>query len=240
MDYDGTLAEFTPTPDDRSQRPEVVSLLTRLAQLPRSRVMIISGRSLASLEAMLPVPGAFLAGTYGVEILTPAQELIRRIPLETLRPVVEQVKHEWAEILDSRPGFYLEDKGWTIAIHARLAEPQEALRVLADARAHAPTGVLEENGLVLFSGWQFLELAPQDASKARSVDYLLEHFPLPEALLVYIGDDNRDEPAFRVVNAHGGMSVLVSPVDKTTQAQYRLEQPAAVRTWLAGIAETFA
>lgn len=240
MDYDGTLAEFTPTPDDRSQRPGVVSLLTRLAQLPGSRVMIISGRSLSSLEAMLPIPGIFLAGTYGVEILTPTRERIERIPLPRVRPVVEQVKREWARILDSRPGFFLEDKSWTIAIHARLAEPQEALRMLADAKACIPGELLKENGLALFSGWQFLELAPQEASKAHSIDYMIEHFPLPGALLVYIGDDSRDEPAFQVINAHGGMSILVSPINKTTQAQYRLDQPATVRSWLASFLEAFA
>lgn len=240
MDYDGTLAEFTPTPDDRSQRPEVISLLKRLAEVPQSRVMIISGRSLASLEAMLPVPGVFLAGTYGVEILTPAQERILRIPVGRVRPIIEQVKHQWTAILDSRPGFYLEDKGWTIAIHARLAEPEEARRALADAKASVPPELLEANGLTLFSGWQFLELAPQEASKAESIDDVMRRFPLSGALLVYIGDDNRDEPAFQVVNARGGMSILVSPIEKNSKAQYRLPGPGAVRAWLTSILEASA
>ena len=49
----------------------------------------------------------------------------------------------------------------------------------------------------------------------------------------YVGDDLTDLDGFRVVEALGGISIAVGD---RVQGQYRLDDPAAVREWLKGIA----
>lgn len=44
LDYDGTLADFAPTPEHVNPDPDVVELLRSLSQDPRLRVAVVSGR----------------------------------------------------------------------------------------------------------------------------------------------------------------------------------------------------
>ena len=71
LDYDGTLAEFAPTPDDILPDPEVIEILTGLRDHPDIWVAVVSGRRLDHIRALLPIPGILLTGTYGIEALTP-------------------------------------------------------------------------------------------------------------------------------------------------------------------------
>ncbi len=56
LDYDGTLADFAPTPDDIFPDPDLAALIDQLAALPRTEVAIISGRRLSHVQALVPVP----------------------------------------------------------------------------------------------------------------------------------------------------------------------------------------
>jgi trehalose 6-phosphate phosphatase len=53
---------------------------------------------------------------------------------------------------------------------------------------------------------------------------------------VFVGDDLTDESGFAIVNAHGGISVLVGDREPSA-AHYGLPDPEAVRAWLATIAQ---
>jgi len=48
-------------------------------------------------------------------------------------------------------------------------------------------------------GHKFLEIGPTLAHKGRTVDYLLDRYPWPGALPIYLGDDDKDEKAFGVI-----------------------------------------
>ena len=57
LDYDGTLADFAPTPDHVLPDPELVDLLATLARHPRIRIAVVSGRRLSHVQKLVPVPG---------------------------------------------------------------------------------------------------------------------------------------------------------------------------------------
>jgi trehalose-phosphatase len=65
-----------------------------------------------------------------------------------------------------------------------------------------------------------------------TVAYLLDRYPLPGALPLYLGDDDKDEEAFRVIKARGGVAVVVASEPRETEADMRLESPKAARRWL--------
>ncbi|OGO30470.1 MAG: trehalose-phosphatase, partial [Chloroflexi bacterium RBG_16_54_11] len=131
LDYDGTLLPFTRTPDVISPHPKVIDLIKRLAAKSRLRVAIVSGRRLRDLQTLLPVEGIYIAGTYGIEIQTPDMDRIQRADYGLIRPYLERLKPHWEEIIDDRKGFFLEDKGWALALHARFARQKEAKLVIS-------------------------------------------------------------------------------------------------------------
>lgn len=234
LDYDGTLADFARTPDEVNPDPEVIELVTELASSPQINVTVISGRRLAHIEKLIPIPGVLLAGTYGVELLLPNGERVERVPYERVRPVLEEIKPRWSELIAHREGFFLEDKDWALAIHARHAAEAEADEVLRSARQMAETYVERVSSELfrILDGHRFLEIGPALAHKGKTVDYLLDRYPWPGALPLYIGDDDKDEEVFSVIHDHGGVAIKVCEEPCATDADGRLESPEEVRGWL--------
>jgi trehalose 6-phosphate phosphatase len=238
LDYDGTLADFAPTPDDILPDGELLRLLGDLSNHPNIRVAIISGRRLEHIKALVPLPGVLLSGTYGIEIQTFNAQILNQIEFESVRPALEALKPRWENLIAGREGFYLEDKGWTLAIHARFAEDREADQVIADAVQMAD----EDDSLEAFrllGGHKFIEISPHLASKGKAVEYLLDRYLWAGALPVFIGDDDKDEEAFEVVRSIGGITIVVNSIPRSTTAQYHLENTREVRRWLAWILTQF-
>ena len=237
LDYDGTLADFAPTPDHVRPDSELVSLFGRLAQHPRFRVAVVSGRRLGHVRALVPVPNVLLAGTYGVELLTPERTRIDRLDYDLVRPTLDVLKPRWADLIAGRVGYFLEDKGWALALHARFADEAESGRVLGGARQLAEAAMRQAAPELfrLLGGHKFLEIGPRLAHKGLAVAYLLDQFPWHGALPLYLGDDDKDEEAFGVIKARGGIAVVVAAEPRETEADLRLESPHAARAWLEGL-----
>jgi trehalose-phosphatase len=231
LDYDGTLADFAPTPEHVDLDLEVIDVLTRLVQQPDIRIAVVSGRQLGQVRLLLPVPGVLLAGTYGIELQTPGGRRIERVSSDTIRPVLDDLKPRWEGLIAGREGFFLEDKYWALALHARFAEDGEANIVLEEAR-HMAADAASAGPLRLLGGHKFLEIGPRLADKGQTVAYLLDHYPWPGALPIYLGDDDKDEEAFGVIKARGGIAILVAREPRNTQADCRLESPQDARHWL--------
>ncbi len=231
LDYDGTLADFAPTPDVVEPDPRVIDLLTRLENQPLLRVSVISGRSLKHVEKLLPIHGLMLAGTYGIELYLPGGKHEQRLRLEAVRPALELIKPQWEKLIVDREGFFLEDKGWALALHARFASPEAAGPVLHAAREVASREA-DPGKYRILEGHRFLEVGSILANKGETVRYLVEHFPLAEALYLFMGDDDKDEEAFKMIEDLGGIAIVVAKTDRLTAANMRLETPQAALAWL--------
>jgi trehalose 6-phosphate phosphatase len=226
LDYDGTLAEFAPTPDHVIPDPKVIGLVSELVASPRISVTVISGRRLAHIQKLLPLGGLWLFGTYGVEAQTPAGEVIIRVSSAEIRPALDELKTGWATLIDGRSGFYLEDKGSSLALHAR-ALLSDAVQMASPLPRQYPLRIL--------GGHKFLEVCPRIASKGATVEYMLERFGERGKLPLYLGDDDKDEEAFGVIKEYGGITIRVSEEPVESQSHYRLENPEFVHQWLQGI-----
>jgi trehalose 6-phosphate phosphatase len=234
LDYDGTLADFAPTPEHVDPDPALVELISRLVRHPRFRIAVVSGRRLSHVQELVPVPGVLLAGTYGIELQTLEGKRIDRLDHGAVRPTLEVLKPRWAALIAGRQGFFLEDKGWALALHARFADEDKTDRVLADAHRLAEAAMKQADpGLYrMLGGHKFLEIGPRLAHKGLTVSHLLDHYPWPRALPLYVGDDDKDEEAFGVIKARGGLAVVVTSEPRETEADLRLESPREARRWL--------
>jgi len=231
LDYDGTLADFAPTPDDVNPDPELITLLQDFAKHPKIKLAIISGRRLGHIEKLVPIPGIWLAGSYGLEMRSPSGKQIHRAVYETIRPQLEQLKPQWDHLISSKEGFYLEDKGWSLALHARFANDVVAKQILVQARALAEQ-ICSDGKFQLLGGHKFLEIAPQEADKGNTITFLLEQDHSKSPFPVYLGDDDKDERAFPVVQKYGGLAGCVCNSNRSTCADFRLDSPQHTRKWL--------
>jgi trehalose-phosphatase len=234
LDYDGTLAEFSPTPDTVIPDPELIDLLGVLTEAPGLRIAMVSGRRLEHILKLVPLQGIILAGTYGLEMRTLQGERIVREGLEDYERYLGHLKPEWESLVASQAGFYLEDKTWSLAIHARFAEVGEVGQVFRLARQRAEQLGIPQ-GMQFLGGDRFLEISPEVASKGLAVETILAKYPLPGSLPVYFGDDDKDEAGFAVIRQLGGVCVRVSPLTQPTLAGYQLRTPAETRRFLANL-----
>lgn len=233
LDYDGTLADFASTPDTVIPDPALIELLSGLSKLPQTKLAVVSGRRLEHIRNLVPVPGVILAGTYGLEIQWADGRIEHQLKLFEVRPFLEALKPRWEALLAKHAGFYLEDKNWSLAIHARAPDPQD---VLGQAQALAVEAGPGDLFAVQRDG-PFLEVRPRAATKAMTVRLIWEQDFQDNATPVMLGDDNKDEAAFAVVNELGGMTVQVRDQLKSSRAQYRLASPTQARAWLANLLE---
>ncbi len=236
LDYDGTLADFALTPEYVVIDPEIVALVTRLAMCQRVRVTIISGRALSQVQRLLPVSNILLAGTYGAELQTFDGLILLRAELSIMRPALEHIKPIWQRLISGRAGFFIEDKGLALALHARFATEIDADQVLSTACA-ACAELASADEFRLLHGHRLLEIGPASADKGRTVSYLLDRLAWPGALPVYLGDDDHDEDAFATIKDHHGVALLVTALQRPTQSDAQLASPQAARHWLSQLVE---
>lgn len=215
LDYDGTLAEINEDPARALPHPEVPELLTELAS--RWPVRVITGRELADLARLLPVPGLTALGVHGMQEGPLGGDIGWRLDQEA-RDLLEGVRVRLPVI----SGIRIEDKVGAIGLHFRGAGDEE--RVVAELRdwtAGLPSG------LETVWGKKIVEIRPRGFDKGRAARELAKEHPQNEPVM--IGDDTTDEDAFRALPQ--GLTIKVGPGD--TAARYRLADVDAVVSYLS-------
>ena len=241
LDYDGTLVKFSRTPDIIVPDAKVIELIKHLTEKSRLRLAIVSGRRLRDIQTLVPVQGIYIAGTYGIELLTPEGERIQREDYALIRPYLDRLKPEWEEIIDGHKGFFLEDKGWSLALHARFAPEKEATRVISTILQTLDQELITDEYRLIKHN-KFLEVSSAKAHKGKTLSFLLNSFPLLGARLVYIGDDENDTEAFETIHSFGGIAISVAQYFgyiRSSGGDYVLKSPKAVRKWLENLTKWF-
>jgi len=77
------------------------------------------------------------------------------------------------------------------------------------------------------------EIKPRGFTKATAIKAFMAEPPFSGRTPVFVGDDLTDQDGLRMVEEQGGVSIAVGG---RVHAQYQLENAAAVRAWLEGIA----
>lgn len=221
LDFDGTLVVFD-RPD--LKKPEVDAdlrgLIQGLHRASSGATAVITGRTIEDLDGMFHPDQLNASGEHGAEWRMNGHTGQIDVP-----PALDEMTERCAALMESLVGCYLERKRFSLVMH--LHERPELRDEIAEqvGRHCAPEGglkVLLANGMV--------EVKPIEISKGHAVSNFMQRPPYAGRKPVFIGDDVTDEDGFRAVNALSGISIKVGP--GPTQAQYRLENPAAVLAWL--------
>jgi trehalose 6-phosphate phosphatase len=229
LDFDGTLAPEVDDPEQARATPEARSAVLALLALPNTRVALVSGRSLVSLEQVADLPDeALLVGSHGIEIRLdhPGDN----VTLDTSEIQQVSVLNEvLGEVADSFDQVWLETKPAGFALHTRLATDHNSrvAHLVAFSEAMA-----EIENLKVRHGKDVLEFSVRGETKGDALEHLRAY--TSASAVFYAGDDVTDEDAFASLGAD---DLGLKSGSGDTIAAHRVPGPAQVAQVLALLAE---
>jgi trehalose 6-phosphate phosphatase len=225
LDIDGTLLDLAPTPREVWVPPGLAKTLNRLLEKTSGALALVSGRSLNDIDLIF-APEQFPAvGGHGAEmrISQDSEAVATHAP-----PMDRELKRRLAAIAKLSPGILLEDKGYSLALHYRLAPHAEKAiyEAVSLIRADLPNAPIE-----VLPGKCVCEIKHSGFTKATGVLELMTHEPFKGRRPVFIGDDVTDEAVFGIMPDLGGLAFSVGR--RATGVADHFDEPRDVREWLA-------
>jgi trehalose 6-phosphate phosphatase len=230
LDFDGTLVHIVERPDLAQVPTSLLNALQDAYTALDGALALVTGRSIASLDALLEPLQLPAAGVHGIEY----RDALGGIRSVSAPPLPDWARTELQSLAAAASGLLLEDKGHGVALHYRQAPEYEA-RVREGVKnvfaRLGPDFAIQEGKMVV-------ELRPACASKGTAVARFMETPPFADRQPVFIGDDITDEDAFRVVNELDGYSIKVGRRQPGSAARYELADIGAVRKWLLPLTQS--
>jgi len=235
LDFDGTLAEFNPDPAAPELTPERHEVLMRIVQHPAVSLGIVSGRRLDDLRRRTRLPNhVYHAGLHGLEIeIDGSRTTHPDLPsaIQRLDGLAENLR----QLLNEFPAAYIEDKGASVAVHARRLPKDMHARVFARADVLAVPWIAK-NYIRRLEGNAVVEFLPNiDGHKGDATKWIVADVETKlqcPAWVAYIGDDITDEDAFRAITMGIGVLVGLRP----TSATHKLDGITDVDRFLSWLA----
>ena len=219
LDFDGTLVDIAPAPDQVRVAPGLIEDLRRLRLLCGDAVAIVTGRPIAQVDALLPGAAHAIAGEHGTALRRAPDAPIETAELPPLPP--HWLAHASA-LTNAHPGAILEHKRHGFVLHFRAAP--DAGHALHEG---LQTLLAEHPGRYdLMSAKMAWEVRPAGIDKGSAVRALMRHPPFTGRTPIFIGDDVTDEDGMQAARALGGFGLFVPDV---------FGNPAGVRAWIKGL-----
>ena len=233
LDYDGTLSEIQSHPSDAIMTESMRIVLARCAERPDTDVAIISGRGLDDVKQIVDMGELTYAANHGLEITGPQIDRFTHEDLIHYQDRTLELTKALEEVhLD---GAWTEAKGATLTYHYRgvsegrwpeLASRAHDIIIAAGFQARAAHCSIEARPPI---GWD----------KGRAALHILRSLYGPswseQVRVIYVGDDQTDEDAFRLLSGLA-YTFRVGPADSLTAATRMLpnvDSVCALLGWLA-------
>ena len=221
LDMDGTLIDIAPTPGSVVVPAGLLDTLHTLRTRCADALAVVTGRPIEQVDALLGDAPFAVAGEHGATV--------RHGPgLSLVSPPLHSAPEAWfvqATALAARhPGAAVERKRHGFVLHYR------AVPDLADVFALAMRAFIAERpgDFVLLPAKMAWEIRPAGIDKGRAVAALMASSPFAGRTPIFVGDDVTDEDGIAEAERMGGTGLLVGR---------DFADAAAVRGWLAGLAE---
>jgi trehalose 6-phosphate phosphatase len=227
LDIDGTILDIAPSPRQVWVPTGLRRTLSRLADLAGGAVALVSGRSINDIDLIFSPLQLPTIGVHGAEMRTSADGDVRT----RVAPLSKSLKRKLATVAELGRGILVEDKGYSLALHYRLA-PEKGPAVLS-AITKICAGVPEE-AVEILPGKLVVDVKPAGINKGDAVCALMQHAPFAGRNPIFIGDDTTDLPVFGIIPKFGGLAYSVGGIDADVDGHFAT--PEAVRDWLSQIA----
>jgi len=225
FDVDGTLIDLASTPSAIVIPPELPSLLEELWRRTSGALALVSGRTISDIDQITKPVKLPAVGGHGAEMRL---QLDRGVQAADVLPMDPHLKRRFAAIAQAKPSILVEDKGYSMALHYRLAP--EAERYIYDSVA-AIRADLPEAPIEVLAGKFVVEIKHEGFSKATAVRTLMAQPPFAGRYPIFLGDDVTDESVFGIMPDIHGAGYSVGRVVQGTAGHF--DSPSDVRAWIA-------
>jgi alpha,alpha-trehalose-phosphate synthase [UDP-forming]/trehalose-phosphatase len=232
-DLDGTLVPFADTPDAARPTLEMTRLVSDLAQLPDTALVIVSGRPRESLDAFFPRPrAALLVAEHGA--WRSAESWESNLSLDAR--AVDSLAIELKRLTAKYPSVQIERKTWSLALHFRAVAAHKKAGLLVEAASILRPWLESHPDFERLAGAEVVEIRPRLARKGTAVTWARERLGA-NARLIIVGDDVTDEDMFSAAGEDDAPVLVSSELGRPTRARWTLRSPddvlAFYRTLLA-------
>ena len=229
LDIDGTLLDLMPTPRQVWVPPGLRETLNGLMKKTSGALALVSGRSLNDIDLIFAPQEYPAVGGHGAEMRLghDSEAVATHAP-----PMDKELKRRLAAIAALSPGILLEDKGYSLALHYRLAPHAEKAiyEAVSLIRADLPNAPIE-----VLPGKCVCEIKHAGFTKASGVRELMTHAPFEGRRPLFIGDDVTDESVFAIMPDYDGLSFSVGRRAQGVDGHF--DSPSDVRAFLASLLE---
>ena len=232
LDVDGTILDIAATPNSVDVPDTLLRTLARVREHTQGAVALVSGRPISNLDLLFSPLRLAAIGGHGAEIRPdPRQDNYESRAMTLDRGL----RRKLLEIASGYEGVATEDKGYSVALHYRLALDR-GLNVVDDV-FHACKGYPSDS-FELLTGKAVIEVKTTGFDKGTAVRELMTYPPFAGRAPIFIGDDVTDEAAFDVVPEFKGFAISVGRKVPGVNAVF--QEPADVRRWLDKICQPVA
>ncbi len=229
LDIDGTLLDIAPTPLEVRVSDALRETLAALRTRFGGAVAFVSGRPVAEMDRLFRPLRLAAVGGHGAEIRFAPDSDITRSKIARLD---DALRAEFARIGRIGEGVIVEDKGFSLAIHYRLA-PELGGEIMKGVTAICKNERCDS--LEILPGKLVIEIKPGGYDKGTGLREMMSVPPFTGRKPIFVGDDITDNAAFAVLPDFGGTGFSVSGI--VPGASFNFDGPQDVRRWLRELSE---
>jgi trehalose 6-phosphate phosphatase len=227
LDVDGTIVDLAPTPGAVYVSEALQDILSRLVTQTGGAVALVSGRPIRDLDLIFDPLVLTAIGGHGAEFRSINGAKSER---RQAGPLDAGLRQELAAIAQDEPGIVVEDKGYSLALHYRLA-PERAEMIREEVAKVAAR--FASQPIEILPGKSVVEVKQAGFNKATGVRALMKIPPFAGRVPIFIGDDVTDEPVFQIMPQLKGLAFSVGR--QRPAAENCFKSPQDVRAWLQKI-----
>jgi len=237
-DYDGTLVPLPQGAEDTHMAETVHDHILKISEIPSVDFAVISGRTHLDLREKLNLPGCHLISNHGFEIQGPDVNFHHSIADKCRDAIHSAASTLRIQLRIDR--VVIEDRGMTASVNYREVMESQVSSLLAKCRNLLASAVRDRQ-IRIEEGRRTLEITPAvDWDRGKAVKMLVQNYraiyPDQEILLLYVGDDAMDEPAFKYAR-QVGIPYRVTQT-KETDAIYYLKMQTEISRVLKIVRES--
>ena len=229
LDYDGTLVGFHANPEDSKPGPELISMLKKLSDDPKNKVVVISGRDKDTLGKWLAGLKLDLITEHGVWYKKYKEDWKKFVDLD------DSWQEEFMNILemyvDRTPGSFVEKKDYSLVWHYRKVETG-----LGEMRTRELTSHLKyissEKDIQIMEGQKIVEVKNSQVNKGFAAAEWIKDQNYD--FIMACGDDRTDEDTFKAMPSD---SFTIKVGTSSSSANYRVKDDEDIRELLKMISK---